>query len=132
MTDIRGFKRVCASCATRFYDFNKSPILCPSCGAEFTGAVKIRTRRGRGVVDEAKARPEEDEVEDIVEDDDDTVSLEDLDEEEAEDIDEDEVDIDADGDLDLDDLDEDDVEDDDFDDLAEDIDIDNDMDDEDK
>lgn len=126
MTDIRGFKRVCASCATRFYDFNKSPILCPSCGVEFTGIVKVRTRRGRGVVDEAKARPEDDEAEDVVEDDaddDTTVSLSDLEEDEADDEDEDEADIDTDGDLDLDDLDDEDTDDEDFDDLDDEIDI---------
>jgi uncharacterized protein (TIGR02300 family) len=30
-----GIKRVCLSCGTRFYDFGKSPIICPSCGAAF-------------------------------------------------------------------------------------------------
>ena len=27
-----GIKRVCLGCGARFYDFNKSPITCPSCG----------------------------------------------------------------------------------------------------
>jgi len=31
----RGTKRQCQSCATKFYDLNRDPILCPSCGAEF-------------------------------------------------------------------------------------------------
>lgn len=30
-----GTKRVCLGCNARFYDFNKSPIICPSCGLEF-------------------------------------------------------------------------------------------------
>ena len=30
-----GIKRVCLFCATRFYDLNKSPIICPYCGEEF-------------------------------------------------------------------------------------------------
>ena len=30
-----GAKRQCQSCATKFYDFNKDPILCPICGAAF-------------------------------------------------------------------------------------------------
>ncbi|MDR3151752.1 MAG: TIGR02300 family protein [Holosporaceae bacterium] len=30
-----GIKRVCHSCSARFYDFNKSPIICPACGAAF-------------------------------------------------------------------------------------------------
>ena len=29
-----GTKRNCVSCSTKFYDFNKNPILCPSCGKE--------------------------------------------------------------------------------------------------
>jgi uncharacterized protein (TIGR02300 family) len=33
--DDWGTKRVCLSCATRFYDFGKSPIICPACGAMF-------------------------------------------------------------------------------------------------
>ena len=30
-----GTKRACLSCGMRFYDFKRSPILCPGCGAEF-------------------------------------------------------------------------------------------------
>jgi uncharacterized protein (TIGR02300 family) len=30
-----GIKRVCLSCNMRFYDFSRSPIVCPGCGAEF-------------------------------------------------------------------------------------------------
>ncbi len=30
-----GIKRVCLSCNMRFYDFGRSPIICPGCGAEF-------------------------------------------------------------------------------------------------
>ena len=33
--DKWGVKRICLSCGARFYDFNKSPIVCPSCGAIF-------------------------------------------------------------------------------------------------
>lgn len=119
MTDIRGFKRICGSCATRFYDFNKSPIICPKCKAEFTGVVKIRTRRGKAVVDDVKTKPEEEEIE-KVDGDDTTVSLTDLeDEEKGDDEDEDEVA----GDLDLDDLDDDAEDDEDLEDLDEDIEI---------
>ncbi|NBX67258.1 MAG: TIGR02300 family protein [Proteobacteria bacterium] len=117
MPDIRGLKRVCASCATRFYDFNKDPILCPKCGAEFTGIVKIRTRRGRNVIEEAKAKAAaEEEVAEVVETDDATVSLEDLESEENGAVEADEEDA---GDLDLDELDDDD--DDDEDDADEDL-----------
>ncbi|GHU18183.1 hypothetical protein FACS189472_06130 [Alphaproteobacteria bacterium] len=30
-----GIKRVCQGCGIRFYDFNKSPIICPDCGVQF-------------------------------------------------------------------------------------------------
>ena len=30
-----GVKRVCLSCSMRFYDFDRSPIICPGCGAKF-------------------------------------------------------------------------------------------------
>ncbi|MDR2781707.1 MAG: FYDLN acid domain-containing protein [Holosporaceae bacterium] len=33
--DDWGVKRTCLSCSTRFYDFNKSQIVCPACGAVF-------------------------------------------------------------------------------------------------
>lgn len=47
--DIRGLKRICMSCGTRFYDMNKRPIACPSCATEFTGEIKVKTRRSRVV-----------------------------------------------------------------------------------
>lgn len=31
----RGTKRTCQSCDERFYDLDKSPILCPHCGAKY-------------------------------------------------------------------------------------------------
>ena len=30
-----GTKRACPKCTTRFYDLNNDPIICPSCGASF-------------------------------------------------------------------------------------------------
>ena len=33
--DEWGTKRACPKCAVRFYDLNKDPIVCPSCGASF-------------------------------------------------------------------------------------------------
>ena len=42
-----GTKRVCQSCAARFYDFQRSPILCPACGATFEVEAITRSRRGR-------------------------------------------------------------------------------------
>lgn len=35
-----GNKRICASCGTKFYDLNKSPIVCPRCETVFVEEVK--------------------------------------------------------------------------------------------
>ena len=42
-----GTKRMCQSCGARFYDFSRSPITCPSCGAVFDVESLGRTRRSR-------------------------------------------------------------------------------------
>ncbi|MDR2723826.1 MAG: FYDLN acid domain-containing protein [Holosporaceae bacterium] len=33
--DNWGIKRTCLNCGARFYDFSKSPIICPACGTIF-------------------------------------------------------------------------------------------------
>jgi uncharacterized protein (TIGR02300 family) len=43
-----GFKRVCGSCGTKFYDFGRSPIVCPKCGTVYVVTASSR----------AAARPE--------------------------------------------------------------------------
>lgn len=96
----RGLKRICTGCGTRFYDLEKRPILCPSCGMEFTGDAKLKTRRTRTIAEETPARPaEEEEVEkddiEIAERDSDVVGLEDVEEDNADDSDED-ADVEAD------------------------------------
>ncbi|MCB1532082.1 MAG: FYDLN acid domain-containing protein [Alphaproteobacteria bacterium] len=53
-TDARGLKRICYECGARFYDMNKRPITCPSCAVEFTGEVKVKTRRGRSIAESEK------------------------------------------------------------------------------
>lgn len=79
--DPRGLKRICMSCGTRFYDMNKRPINCPSCDVEFTGEIKVKTRRSRAVandvVEDLKKLPLAAEEGDI-ELDDTLVSLEDV------------------------------------------------------
>lgn len=50
--DVRGMKRICMSCGTRFYDMNKRPIICPNCEVEFTGEIKVKTRRSRAVAND--------------------------------------------------------------------------------
>lgn len=83
-----GEKRICPSCAARFYDLNKRPIVCPKCAVSFQPEALLRVRRPRAgapaavreepveevVVAKAKARPkvkaeddEDEEVEDAEE-----------------------------------------------------------------
>jgi uncharacterized protein (TIGR02300 family) len=50
-----GIKRVCVSCATRFYDLTKQPAVCPKCGTE-QPAEQPRPRRAGGNVVEEKRR----------------------------------------------------------------------------
>ncbi len=42
-----GTKRVCQSCAARFYDLGRSPIVCPNCGTVFDLEILNRARRSR-------------------------------------------------------------------------------------
>jgi uncharacterized protein (TIGR02300 family) len=42
-----GTKRICQSCGARFYDFGRSPITCPACGAVFDLEILNRARRTR-------------------------------------------------------------------------------------
>ena len=42
-----GTKRICQSCGSRFYDFGRSPVVCPNCGAVFDLEVLNRARRAR-------------------------------------------------------------------------------------
>ena len=45
-----GTKRACLACGMRFYDFSRSPIICPGCGAEFDSENIIKSRKGRPAV----------------------------------------------------------------------------------
>lgn len=122
LADLKGLKRICMSCGARFYDLNKKPIICPTCNVEFTGEIKVKSRRGRLPAEMAEAQVDEAEPEVVeveteeVESDEETVSLDELDE----DSDDDGEDIELDADIDIDDLDDDDLDDDDIDeDIAE-------------
>ncbi len=44
-----GIKRTCQACGKKFYDLNKSPIICPSCGTEFDPNDQLKTRKGKSV-----------------------------------------------------------------------------------
>ena len=42
-----GTKRACLACGMRFYDFSRSPIICPGCGAEFDPENITKSRKSR-------------------------------------------------------------------------------------
>ena len=42
-----GLKRTCLSCDMRFYDFKRSPIICPGCGTEFDPENLVKGRKNR-------------------------------------------------------------------------------------
>ena len=44
-----GIKRVCPSCSTKYYDFNKNPIICPKCEFEFDPDLLLKSRKGRSI-----------------------------------------------------------------------------------
>ena len=44
-----GKKRTCQVCGKKYYDLNKSPIVCPSCGVEFDPNDHLRTRKSKNV-----------------------------------------------------------------------------------
>jgi uncharacterized protein (TIGR02300 family) len=108
----KGLKRICPSCGTRYYDLNKRPVNCPSCATEFTGELKVKTRRGRvaalpdddtngpATASKKGANGDSDDDAEVVESEVDTVSLEDVEAaEEAEAGEEAEADLDIDDDL---------------------------------
>jgi len=84
-----GIKRLCQSCGARYYDFLRTPIVCPSCGTTFDSEAVLKSRRARPLpVDDVKpkARKETAEVEEA----------EDVDDEEEEELDEEEDTLDED------------------------------------
>ena len=44
-----GIKRVCPSCSIKYYDFNKSPIICPKCEFAFDPDLLLKSRKGRSI-----------------------------------------------------------------------------------
>jgi uncharacterized protein (TIGR02300 family) len=86
-----GAKRVCQSCGTKFYDFLRDPILCPSCGATYQPDDALKPRRSRVEPrGRAAAKPVPAEEEAEVEDEEEEEDLL-LDEAEEEEEDEEEV-----------------------------------------
>ena len=78
-----GKKRICLACNTKYYDLNKYPIICPSCGSEFDTDIYLKSRKGKNlsakVVSEKKQNISEDmsNIDDIETDTDDEVVTDD-------------------------------------------------------
>ena len=53
-----GIKRSCQACGCKYYDFNKAPIACPSCGVEFDPEVLLKSRRLKPISAEKPKSPE--------------------------------------------------------------------------
>ena len=43
----KGAKRKCTSCSTLFFDFGKSPIICPNCGVTVSSLLTNVSKQGR-------------------------------------------------------------------------------------
>jgi len=81
-----GIKRTCGACDAKFYDLEKTPIICPKCGTNYDEFVKAKPRKSK------KDLLDENDIEDV------DLELDDVDEIEAlEEFDEDsEIDLDED------------------------------------
>jgi uncharacterized protein (TIGR02300 family) len=79
-----GIKRTCGACDAKFYDLEKSPIICPKCGTNYDEFMKLRPKKNKKEIDENI-----DDIELELDDVDEIEALEDLDEDtQIEDLDE--------------------------------------------
>ena len=62
-----GKKRICPACGLKYYDFNKSPITCPTCKVEFDPDLYLKSRKGKSLSSKLGAENKVDtsDVEDI-------------------------------------------------------------------
>ena len=60
-----GKKRTCQSCGTKYYDFNKTPIICPSCGVEFDPDLLLKTKKGKSLSSKIISNNEKELTDDI-------------------------------------------------------------------
>lgn len=110
-----GTKRQCQSCGAKYYDFHRTPIVCPACGATFDPEAILKARRPRPAPQPKKERVvpvADEELADAVADEAEETADEDVDEDlevlggegEADVGDEEEVELDDEEDLDDDGL----------------------------
>jgi uncharacterized protein (TIGR02300 family) len=98
-----GLKRACLSCDMRFYDFKRSPIICPGCGTEFDPENLLKGRKGRSTQKNAAKADVSDDSDDLDEtdfDDEDIDVVVNKDDDDDITFDEDDVDVDVDVDVD--------------------------------
>ena len=60
-----GVKRICSSCGTKYYDLNKSNIVCPSCGAKFDPNYYLKTRKTKSTSSKSSAQNDSELTKDI-------------------------------------------------------------------
>jgi uncharacterized protein (TIGR02300 family) len=94
-----GLKRTCLSCGMRFYDFKRSPIICPGCGTEFDPENLLKGRSSRAAPKSAAKADVSDDADDLDEtdfddEDIDVAASKDDDDDDDIDFDEDDVDVD--------------------------------------
>ncbi len=75
-----GTKRACPSCAARFYDLLKNPIVCPKCGVSFIAAAILPSKGDMPAAAVAQPKPREVVADDVEVADVELVSLEDAEE----------------------------------------------------
>ena len=50
-----GAKHTCQSCGAKYYDLNRTPVVCPKCNTEFDPDALLRSRRIRTTTPRAEA-----------------------------------------------------------------------------
>ncbi|NHX27495.1 TIGR02300 family protein [Escherichia coli] len=93
-----GVKRVCPNCSTRFYDLQRDPMTCPSCGHSFSAEALAIGKARTLVADKSDAKSQPSTDKDLDNDDDVLVDDDDVD------LDDDLLDDDDDDDVSLDDI----------------------------
>jgi uncharacterized protein (TIGR02300 family) len=53
-----GGKHTCQHCGVKYYDLNRSPIVCPKCGAQFNPDALLRSRRSKPTPPDKAAAPQ--------------------------------------------------------------------------
>ena len=79
-----GIKRACLSCGMKFYDFNRTPIICPGCSTEFSLENSLTSRKGRSALKSTVSKAQAKKSEDVEDQDENVHDDEDGDEENAE------------------------------------------------